>query len=103
MIVRFVNRKNCEKALKVKRNLSSVDMRKLNFPVETQIYLNENLNNYFKRINWQCRKLKNGSLIDSYKYQNESFIIKFVVGNGDPRSKKITHESQLFDIFPDFF
>ena len=102
VIVRFVNRKHCEKALKKKKDLGNINMPSLNFNEETKLFINENLNRYFSRIGWQCRKLKNGKRINSYVYKNESFVINYG-RSGRDINRKITRESQLFDIFPDFF
>ena len=103
VIVRFVNRKTCEKALKVKKKLSDVDMESLNFRPNTNIYINENLNKYFQYLSFRCRELKSSKIIDHYKFQNEMFFIKFVDGMGNEKSRKINHERQLFDLFPDFY
>ena len=87
VIVRFVNRKNVEKTLKAKKKLP------------TGVYANENLNQYYQKIAWRCRLLKKSLLIESYKYQNESFRI-LIPEDG---YKKVTCERQLFKLFPGFF
>ena len=90
-IIRFVNRKTVEESIKSKSKLKNVNR---------QIFFAENLNKYFQKIAWLCRKLKKESIIDSFKFQNESFSIKI---QGENRRKKITNEQQLFDLFPGFF
>ena len=100
VIVRFVNRKHCIEALKVKKDLDNIDMASLDFSEETKLYINENLNRYFSKIGWQCRKLRNGRRIDSYVFKNEAFVIKYGVSGHE---RKITKECELFDMFPDFF
>lgn len=103
VIVRFVNRKTCENALKAKKKLSNIDMESLNFYKKTKIYINENLNKYYQYLSFRCRELKSSRIITHYKYQNEMFLIKFDDGLGNETTKKINHDSQLFNLFPEFY
>ena len=102
VIIRFANRKICKKAFNNKKELKNIEMSSLNFADGSKLFINENLNPYFSRVGWQCRKLKNGKRINSYFFKNESFVINFG-SSGCDINKKITRKSQLFDLFPDFF
>ena len=102
VIVRFVNRKNVENALRAKKKLSELDMNSLGFNENSALYFNENLNRYFKYLDWRCRELRSAQIIDSFKYQNEVFVIKFKK-NGRDITKKISREQQLFELFIDFY
>ena len=97
-IIRFVNRKKCEKSLKNKKKLASVDMKNLEFPEETQLFISENLNPFFRKIGWFCRRLKREK--HSYEYQNEAYFIKV---RENSNSYKIVHYDKLFENFADFF
>ena len=77
-------------------------MAKINLEAGTKLFVSENLNRYFQKLGWQCRQLLRRNLIFSYKYQNESYIIKYKVKENE-KQKKITNEDQLFDLFPEFF
>ena len=103
VIVRFVNRKTCENALKAKKKLLNVNMESLNFYKNTKIYINENLNKYFQYLSFRCRELKSSKIINNYKYQNEMFLIRFDDGMGKEKTTKITDDNQLFNLFPDFY
>lgn len=102
VIVRFVNRKKCEKALKNKKKLDSVEMESLNFSEETKLSVSENFNRYFNKLAWICRQLKRKNFVSSFTYGNEAFNIKFKKGNREI-NKKINCEKQLKNLFPDFF
>ena len=78
-------------------------MGKINLPRGTKLFASENLNRYFQKLGWLCRKLLRGKLISSYTYRNESFVIKYELEESNMVSKKITSESVLFKLFPDFF
>lgn len=56
VIVRFINRKFAESAIKIKKQLQNFDGRKFGF--NEKIFLNENLSPYFKEIYFKCRQLK---------------------------------------------
>ena len=99
-IVRFINRKKPEKSLKSKKKLQNLNMNSLKFPEHSKIFLSDNLNRFFQKLAWHCRTLKRNHLIYSFKFQHEAFYIKT---DKDENSKKITHEQQLFTLFPGFF
>ena len=59
-IVRFVNRKACKAALKNRKMLPNININGLD---STKLFINENLNWYYKNIAAKCRRLKKHSLI----------------------------------------
>jgi len=93
VIVRFTNRKLAESAIKRKRIFNNGITH----------YFNYNLNRFYQKLAWQCRRLKNGSLINSYSYKNEAFYVTFNDQNGKEISKKIHSQNDLDELFPDFF
>ena len=102
VIVRFVNRKKVEKCLKLKKNLSDLNMESVDLPSSTKLYISPNLNRHFQKLSWHCRRLKKENLISSFKYQNETFVIN--LGSHERKNiKKINSELQLIELFPEFF
>ena len=99
-IVRFVNRKKAEKSIENKKKLERVDLIKLKLD-KTPLYISENLNDHYRELAWMCRKLKREGLIFSYKYQNETFIVK-AKENSDTKIK-ISHRDHLLKYYDDFF
>ena len=102
VIVRFVNRKLVEKALKQKK------VTDINCPT---VYFNPNLNKYFSKLAWRCRRLKSDNVINSFSYKNEAFYVFFNENvnnendgnNSQEKSKKIISESDLESLFPDYY
>lgn len=89
-IVRFVNRKHAEKSLKSKKKAHKI---------HNSLYISENLNKFYQKIAWHCRQLKREELISSFVFRNESFVIK-IENEG---TKRISHEDELFIMFPGYF
>lgn len=100
-IVRFVNRKNCQKLLENKKKTENINFEEIKLPPNSKIYISENLNRFYQRLGFECRQLKRNKLIYSYKYQNEAFFIKF--DKTDEKHKKITHVDQIVEWFPGFY
>jgi len=96
-IIRFVNRKLCVNIMEAKKNLKQTDIKKLGFPDDTLLYINPNLNRYFQRLLWKCRTLKRRNKILSFKFQNESVLIK---KSQSERFIKLTGEKHIDDLFP---
>ena len=99
-IVRFVNRKKAEKSIENKKNLVRVDMVKLKLN-NNPLFISENLNDHYRELSWMCRKLKREGLIFSYKYQNETFVVK-AKENSDSKIK-VSHRDHLLKYYNDFF
>ena len=69
----------------------------LNFGVSNRIYLNEHLSPAFKSLRYNCKLLKNGSIIDEFWIANSKLKVK-----KDGEVRNIAHETDLFKIAPDF-
>lgn len=98
VIVRFVNRKKCQKTLENKKKLSNINMSTCGLPVDTAIYVSENLNKFYQKLLWRCRKLKKGNKIKAFKYQNESVIITLK----NDQKKKVLCDEEILEFFPNF-
>ena len=99
-IVRFVNRKNCEKILANKKKLLKLNNEKHNFHVGTNIFVNENLTPMNDTIAYNCRKLNRIDLIQACYTRNGIIYIK---ENETSRLIKVFHLVKLFSLFPDHF
>ena len=100
-IVRFVNRKFVETAVhKTSREkLLSCDVNALGFHENTKLFFNENLCPAYRRLAWKCRCLKSSKLIHSTSTHRGSIVIKEL---NKPRLTKITSDSMLDKLFPNF-
>ena len=58
IIVKLVNRKDCLQILRVKKELKSLDPTELDFPENTNIFINESLCPYYRGIWNKCKKLR---------------------------------------------
>ena len=96
-IVRFVNRKICEDAHTFKKNINSVNMEELGDSVKN-IYVNDNLNKYYKELSAKCRRLKKKNKIKDTWCYNGVVSIKL----NDDFIKHITHKNDLDKMFPNF-
>jgi len=103
VIIRFVNRKKSEKCLKLKKKLSKLNMVDFHFSDDTKLFISENLNRYYQKLAWYCRRLKRESLIYSFIFKNESFLLQTEKSQVKKNQIKISNERQLFDLFPGFF
>ena len=99
-IVRFVNRKNCEKVLANKKKLLKLNNEKQNFYAGTNILVNENLTPMNESIAFNCRKLKRSGLIHACYSRNGNVYIK---ENETSRPFKVFHLGKLISLFPDHF
>ena len=97
-IVRFVNRKNCEKVLANKKKLLKLNNEKHNFHAGTNIFVNENLTPMNETIAFNCRKLKHSGLIHACYSRNGIVYIK---ANETSRTINVFHLGKLISFFPD--
>ena len=95
----MVNRKKCEQALANRKRLKDVDMTDLKFEVDTRIFLNDSLCPYYRGIYGKCKSLYREKLIHGFWTYNGIVRIK-VTEKGAP--KTITHDDDLYKIFPNF-
>ena len=99
-IVRFVNRKNCQKVLANKKKLLKLNNEKHKFHAATNIFVNKNLTHTNESIAFNCRKLKRTSLIHACYSRNSSVYIK---ENETSKPFKVFRLGKLISLFPDHF
>ena len=97
-IVRFVNRKNCDKIFTKKRNLKNIDKKKLKLG-SNNIYINHSLCRDYRRIWNYSRKLFNDGKITRFWVSNGTVRIA-LSENSPPLS--ILHKSKLEELFPGY-
>ena len=100
IIVRFTGRKRRDKVLERGREINNYDLKRVGIDNQNKIYINEDLSPYMKKLAYFCRKLRKEKIIA--KTKSEYGIIKIKIREDDHRWKKITHEQDLMDIFPDY-
>ena len=71
-----MNRKVCKSALKNRKKLRSVDATKLELPIRSKLFINENLSPYFNKIESQCRRLKRAEKV--IKVHSHEGIVQIV-------------------------
>ena len=98
-IVRFVNRKNCNKIFENKKKLNENNNGKHNFREGTKIFVSESLTPMNESIAFNCRKLKRKELIHSCYSRNGIINIKMT---DKSRPIKIFHMERLVNLFSDF-
>ena len=57
-MVKFTNRKDCLRILKIKRQLNDLDPATVDLPERTKIFYNESLWPYYRGIWNKCKKLR---------------------------------------------
>ena len=57
-IVKFTNRKDCLRILRVKRKLRGLDPSAVDLPEGTKFFVNESLGPYYRGIWNKCKKIK---------------------------------------------
>ena len=97
-IIKFSKRKNCQQIFSVKWDLSKLDMKEVDLPEETQIFVNQSLWPYCKSLWSKSKKLRSLGKILSFFIWNSTIKIK-IQENSNPVS--ITHSSDFDEFFPD--
>ena len=95
-IVKFDNRKDFLRILRVKNDLKSFDPTELNFPESTKIYINESLCPYYRGIWHKCRKLR--AIQKIHQFYTISGLIRGKLEKIGP-SRIITHMIDLRELF----
>ena len=96
-IVRLVNRKTCESALKNRKKLKESNKIALGFPEDTKLFINDSLCPYYRVLYGKFKKLyKNGDIVNFWTYNGVVTIIIRENGN----FINILHENDLFKLFP---
>ena len=96
-IVKLVNRKVCEKALKNRKSLKDVDKEMLGFDSSTKLYVNDSLCPYYKGLFGKCRKLRNDRKIFACWTYNGVVTIKITENS---RFINILHDNDIYKLFP---
>ena len=65
-IVKFTNRKDCLRTLRVKRQLKGLDPSVVDLPEGTKIFINESLCPYYRGIWNKCKKLRDKQKLCQY-------------------------------------
>ena len=94
-IVRFVNRKKCDKIFANKRRLKDIDKKKIG--IKNNIYINYSLCRDYRRLHYTARKLHNDGVINRFWVSNGTVKIA-VTENSPPIS--ILHKSKFEELFP---
>ena len=97
-IVKFTNRKDCLRILRVKRQLKGLDPAAVDLPEGTKIFINESLCPYYGGIWNKCKKLRDKQKVHQY-YTINGLIRLRIEQSG--QAKIITHMVDLQNLFPD--
>ena len=87
-IVKFTNRKDCLRILRVKRELKGLDSAAMDLPEGTKIFVNESLCPYYRGIWIKCKKLRDRLKVHQY-YTINGLIRLRIEESG--QAKIITH------------
>ena len=87
-IVKFTNRKDCLRILRVKRQLKGLDPSVVDLPKGTKIFINESLCPYYRGIWNKCKKLRVKQKVHQY-YTINGLIRLRIEESG--QAKIITH------------
>ena len=98
VIIKFSKRKDCQQIFSVKKDLSKLDMKEVDLPEGTQIFVNQSLCPYYKSLWSKSKKLRSLGKIHSFFISNSTIKIK-LQENSNPES--ITHSSEFDKFFPD--
>lgn len=94
-ICRFSNRKICRTAHRFKRNLRNVKIKGID---SNELYINDYLCWYYKKLAAKCRRLKkNRDISDTWTFKG---IVKIRLVDGSVRS--IKHQIDLDKLFPNY-
>lgn len=102
-ILRFVNRKDADDCLLNRSKLRNIDREAVGLEPDINIYVNENLSPYMRKLAYYCRVLKRKSLID--KVTTFKGIIKITRTIGDDENSRtltnvIGHKDDIEKLFP---
>ena len=98
VIIKFSKRKDCQQVFSVKKDLSKLDMKEVDLPEGTQIYINQSLCPYYKSLWSKSKKLRSLGKIHSFFISNSAIKLK-IHENSEPIA--ITHSSDFKQHFPD--
>ena len=96
-IIRFTNRKLCDDIFKNKKRIKDLNNDDLGTAVDN-IYVNENLSQYYKQLSAKSRKLKrDGKIKDTWTSYG---LVKIKTNTNEIRV--ISHQNDLEKLFPNF-
>ena len=98
IIVKFTNRKDCLRILRVKRQLKGLYPAVVDLPEGTKIFVNESLCPYYRGIWNKCKKSRDKQKVHQY-YTINGLIRSQIEESG--QAKIITHMVDLPNLFPD--
>ena len=99
LIIKLSKRKHCQQIMQVKKDLKNMDMRDIDLPVGTTLFLNESLCSYYRWPWSNCKVLKNKNLIHSFYTVNGTLKVKHHEGD---RPCPITHIEDLKELVPGY-
>ena len=99
-MIRFVNRKHCKKALRNRKQLERIDLKKHHLVSGTRIFINENLTIKNEHLAFNCRQLKKRNYIFGTFTKNGTVYIK---QNENSRPLVILNMNVLNDRFPNLY
>ena len=97
-IVKFTNRKDCLRILRVKRQLKGLDPSAMDLPEGTKVFINESLCPYYRVIWNKCKKLRDKQKV--YQYYTINGLIRLLIEESG-QTKTITHMVDLQNLSPD--
>ena len=74
IIVKFTNRKDFLRILRVKRQLKGLDLAAVDLPEGTKIFVNESLSPYYRGIWNKCKKLRDKQKVHQYYTINGNVV-----------------------------
>ena len=98
LIIKFSKRKDCQQVYSVKKDLGKLDMKEVDLPEGTQVYINQSLCPYYKSLWSKSKKLRTLGKIHSFLISNSTIKLK-LQENSVPVA--ITHNSDFQKYFPD--
>ena len=98
IIVKFTNRKDCLRILRVKRQLKGLYPAVVDLPEGTKIFVNESLCPYYRGIWNKCKKSRDKQKVHQY-YTINGLIRLWIEESG--QVKVVTHMVDLQNLFPD--
>ena len=98
IIVKFTNRKDCLRILRVKRQLKGLYPAVVDLPEGTKIFVNESLCPYYRGIWNKCKKSRDKQKV--HQYYTINGLIRLQIEEFG-QAKIITHMVDLPNLFPD--
>ena len=98
VIIKFSKRKDCQQIYSVKKDFGKLDMKEVDLPEGTQVYINQSLCPYYKSLWSKSKKLRTLGKIHSFFISNSTIKLK-LQENSVPVA--ITHNSDFQKYFPD--